>query len=615
MLTPRGFWLFVTLLVTLAAGLFVGSGTIMVVGLAVLAWFLGQWFFFHLRLRGAYRRLSVERRIETPRGPVQSLWSRQRAEVHVTLHQDSPLALPHVLVLDRVPPLAKVKAGTPQADGTLASDEPLEFTYTIECHAPGRLRFEGVKVQLADLQGFFTWSLFVRDRQEIRVLPKVPAKLVHPSLVKRNNSLPLLGTHRHSRPGSGSELLDLRDYIPGDPPKMIAWKASARRDKLMTKEFESEVPVRCTLFIDASQGTRIGPVGRTALGRLVEIAAGVAQANSAERDLTGLCLFDEEAVRVTQRPGRGSTHAARMLDALTEAASLMPIARGVPIGDLVTFAYGLAQDLYPDWLLDDVNHFPIWLPMWSPQPNWSIPKPPLLVRGWWDWPRVLVTRWFRNSFLALGQWRRSRLSPLYHRQYRWRKQLAAILSVLHELGPRGLTWLLEDDEACSHHLQRFLADHQAPYPQPLYDAQGNYLFGSSGKISVLADALVAAIARGKDNELFVLCVDLLEVGPDLAPLERAVCAALARHHQAMVICPWPPSVPLPGEEPKELPAVTDLHEWLLQGATTRMHAAFALVQRAFGRFGVPVVCAAADDTVDIVLNRMQRMKLAPRNWR
>ena len=168
--------------------------------------------------------------------------------------------------------------------------------------------------------------------------------------------------------------------------------------------------MRCTLFIDASQGTRVGPVGRTALGRLVEIAAGVAQANSAERDLTGLCLFDEEATRVTQRPGRGGTHWARMLDALTEAASLMPVARGVPLADLATFAYGLAQDLYPDWLLDDVNHFPIWLPLWAPQPNWSIPKPPLQVRGWWDWPRVLLARWFRNSFLALGQWRRSRLS-------------------------------------------------------------------------------------------------------------------------------------------------------------------------------------------------------------
>ena len=55
----------------------------------------------------------------------------------------------------------------------------------------------------------------------------------------------------------GSELLDLREYRPGDPPKTIAWKASARRDMLITKEFENDVPVRCTLFLD----TRRMPCG------------------------------------------------------------------------------------------------------------------------------------------------------------------------------------------------------------------------------------------------------------------------------------------------------------------------------------------------------------------
>ena len=40
--------------------------------------------------------------------------------------------------------------------------------------------------------------------------------------------------------------------MPGDPPRTIAWKVSARRDRLITKEFESEVPVRCTLFLDTS---------------------------------------------------------------------------------------------------------------------------------------------------------------------------------------------------------------------------------------------------------------------------------------------------------------------------------------------------------------------------
>src|SRR5205807_7342783 len=101
---------------------------------------------------------------------------------------------------------------------------------------------------------------------------------------KRHNLLPPPGINRLLRPGTGSELLDLRDYLPGDPPKTIAWKVSARRDRLITKDFESEVPVRCTLFLDTSNSVRLGPPGKNALARLVEIAATVAQAAAGTRD-------------------------------------------------------------------------------------------------------------------------------------------------------------------------------------------------------------------------------------------------------------------------------------------------------------------------------------------
>src|SRR5439155_4713729 len=136
-------------------------------------------------------------------------------------------------------------------------------------------------------------TLFLRDGTEYRVLPPLADASGHAPTVKRHNLLPPPGVHRLHRAGTGSELLDLRDYLPGDPPKTIAWKASARRDRLITKEFESEVPLRCTLFLDTSQSVRRGGPGNNALTRLAEVAACVAQANAAARDLTGLCIFDE----------------------------------------------------------------------------------------------------------------------------------------------------------------------------------------------------------------------------------------------------------------------------------------------------------------------------------
>src|SRR4029077_5859141 len=160
--------------------------------------------------------------------------------------------------------------------------------YGIRCGLAGRVRFEGVRLEMADLQGVFYHAAFLPGLLALRVLPPLADARGHRPTVKRHNLLPSPGLHRHLRPGSGSELLDLRDYLPGDPPKTIAWKVSARRDRLITKEYESEVPLRCTLFVDTSHSVRVGSIGRNALARVVELSAAVAQATAAARDLTGV---------------------------------------------------------------------------------------------------------------------------------------------------------------------------------------------------------------------------------------------------------------------------------------------------------------------------------------
>ena len=412
MLTTRGYWFFIPTIALLALAIGLGATQLMLICLTLIVWFLGQWFLFQFRVRRTIGQMRVERSLRTSRGEVESVWARQKVEVAVALRLERDTGGPFVVMTDRLPALGHLKGGPLRTDGALAVGAPMTLNYAIECRSAGRLRFEGVKVEFADLQGLFTYAAFVRDRREYRVLPLLAVETAHAPFVKHHNVLSLLGSHRHARPGGSSELLDLRDYLPGDPPRMIAWKVSARRDRLITKEFESEVPIRCTLFLDTSNSVRVGPVGETALCRLVEIAAGISQANASERDLTGLCLFDETGVRETMRAGRGPKHLVQMLGLLTEVANRLPVTPAALVRDLLPVAYGLAQDVYPEWLARDVNSFPYWLPYWSPQPSWAIPR---------GAPRD-----------------GSRIKPRYHREYRMRKQLAAILSVRYELGPGGL---------------------------------------------------------------------------------------------------------------------------------------------------------------------------------
>jgi uncharacterized protein (DUF58 family) len=626
MLTPRGIWLLFSVLALTGVALAADVPSLTLVGLTLLLWFVAAWFWFAVRLRLLNGRLHVERLVSDERGPVQSLWAGQAVAVRVRLHNSRRLPSPYLNLRDRVPVGGRCLAGAPDADGSVGQGRPMEIDYCVYCLAPGTLRFEGLAVHVADVQGLFYHYLFLQDVREYRVLPPLADARGHVPTVKRHNLLPLLGAHRHRRPGSGSELLDLREYLPGDPPKTIAWKVSARRDRLMTKVFESEVPVRCTLFVDTSASVRIGSPVDNALTRLVEITAAVAQATAAARDLTGLCLFDEAGTQYL-RPARGARHLLSVLGRLTDVAGLPAASARAPVGGVLPLAYGFARETYPQILHADVNAFPVWLPWLFPQPAYTLRLPRWRARSWSGHPLVWLRRFLRRLRLKLRQAVVARLWARHRVAYRWRKQMAALLSVRYGLGPGGLSLLLEDDERCSLYLQRFLADHRVPYQLPLYDAEGRYLFAAPAKVDVLARVLLHAVARGRDNEAFVMLADLLELGDHLGPLLRAVKVALARHHQVTLVCPWPPAMPLPprhapGGEPATQAdqgltvGLTNPLAGLIDAATVqRFHRAYHELRRTFGRLGVPVLCARREDPVQLILQRLERLRVHERGVR
>ncbi|MBY0524929.1 MAG: DUF58 domain-containing protein [Gemmataceae bacterium] len=661
MLTSRGWgFLIVSLGLVLLAGLAppYGHTTLVLVGMTMLLWFLAQWLTFALRIRLIAPRISTRREVHDERGRVENLWAGRSFHVRVQIVLDSWLGLPYAMLSDRVPFGVKAEGGETQYEGEVQAGRPIELAYRIHCLSAGQVRFEGVRVQLADLQGFFYHAMFVTDARVHRVLPMlVDAEGRGPS-TKRHNLLPPPGVHRLRRPGSGSELLDLRDYLPGDPPKMIAWKVSARRDRLITKEFESEVPVRCTLFVDTSNSVRLGPPGQNALSGEVEIAAAVAQATVGARDLVGLCLFDEEKVHVV-RPGRTPHHLNSILNQLADAAGLAPTQGKARIDGLLPAAFSFADEVYPHLLAAHVNRYPFWLPWLSPQPHYAIRHPTfgdrlfrwlpvwlglyalVAFHVWFvgmillvlvalymasfaqdlTWPLLLLIPGLSGLALTAALWRLGSaiLFPVRRRMARWRKLLAAVLSVRHGLAPGGLAMLMEDDDEFSYHVQRFLSDHHVPYALPLYDRKGRYLFASPGKVEVLAKALLNAVAHSHDNELFVLLADLLELPDQLGPLLAAVSVALARHHQVMIVCPWPPGVaPPPSRQAQAGFAHAPfrplgggplrLTEVLQQATTLRFHEAFHRLRHQFARVGAAVLCAQGQDPAPLIVERLDRLR-------
>jgi uncharacterized protein (DUF58 family) len=657
MITVRGWWFLLSAVLLVLTGAALGLTALLLTGLVLVVWFGFEWLLFVARTQGTLR---LERTVLDERGPVDTLWAGQTFTVRVALHLDGVLRWPFLVADDFVPLGVEPLEGEAGAEGEIAPGVPVEWEYRIRCHAAGLARFEGVRVQTADLQGFFYRDVFLRFTAALRVLPVLAGQGGRTATTKRHNLLLPPGIHRLRRPGSGSELLDLRDYLPGDPPKTIAWKVSARRDRLITKEFESEVPVRCTLFVDTSNSVRLAapPPGGPrhgvsqgkALDRLVQLAAGLLQRFTASRDPAGLCLFDETGFSAV-RPDRTGSHLTQMLHRLADAAALGPTAERVHPDHLLPLAYSFAQEVYPDLLRPAVNAVPWWLTWFLAIPSYTRHlrsvmaslfhrKRWLLFGGFclgglifylstFGWgtlrsaasalrvhPLALLALLsllmtfceIAYVFVLLVNRRRQRLMI-------WRKRLAALLAVRYGAAGGGLEALMEDDDAFSLLMQRFLNDHRVPYSLPLYNSRGRYRFAAPEKVGVLAGALLRAVGKGHDNELFVLLADLVELDDHLAPLLRAVRVALARHHQVVVICPWPPGLRLPRQEmtaqPPDLRRAADAEVWGL-ATTARFHAAYARMRRTFARMGVPVVCAEGDEPAALVLERLEQLRMLGR---
>jgi uncharacterized protein (DUF58 family) len=123
------------------------------------------------------------------------------------------------------------------------------------------------------------------------------AALIYPRLEIDAPPLPndnALATAQASR-GRGDELAMLRDYRPSDPLRGIAWKASARHDTLLVKEFEHYHGREIVLSFASL-------VGLDREGRISRLARWVCAAESAQLRYT-LELPDGKV-----GPGLGSDH-------------------------------------------------------------------------------------------------------------------------------------------------------------------------------------------------------------------------------------------------------------------------------------------------------------------
>lgn len=124
------------------------------------------------------------------------------------------------------------------------------------------------------------------------------------------------------KPGEGPELRELRDHRPGDPFRRIAWKASARKGKLLVRETEDETQITRMILVDASATMRGDDRGTAKIDYAIEMVAQAASITLARGDRLGLVGFDARPV-VYIPPGSGHNHLRSLVAAAVDLRTIV----------------------------------------------------------------------------------------------------------------------------------------------------------------------------------------------------------------------------------------------------------------------------------------------------
>ena len=120
-----------------------------------------------------------------------------------------------------------------------------------------------------------------------------------------------LGRHTQNLAGVGTEPYALREYLPGDGLRKIHWKASARHDRLITREETWERGARLVILLDAARGMSGLDGDRSKLDHALAACLALARVASARGDqVTFVAFSDRIERRLRIKGGRQSIQAA-----------------------------------------------------------------------------------------------------------------------------------------------------------------------------------------------------------------------------------------------------------------------------------------------------------------
>jgi uncharacterized protein (DUF58 family) len=207
------------------------------------------------------------------------------------------------------------------SQGEVPAGGRLRVVLRVSGRRVGRFGIHGLSLEVQGNPGLYEVPLTFANPFGVEVMPHAYQAFAHQARGGRSHR-----SADRGRPGptagDGEQLRELREHRAGDALRRVAWKASAKRGRLMVREYEREERDVVWFVLDASVELGAGSPGSTPLDRAIDEVAGYATRHAARGDRIGLCVVGARTLH-SLKPDRGTTHTARILQVLSQVATFV----------------------------------------------------------------------------------------------------------------------------------------------------------------------------------------------------------------------------------------------------------------------------------------------------
>lgn len=193
----------------------------------------------------------------------------------------------------------------------LGWDDERTISLRLRCARWGVHELSDVLLRAHDRFGLVAWEWRERREHLLRVYPRPEALR---GVVAARETQVFAGNEVARAKGDGLEFADVRPFVPGDRPRSINWRVSARRGGLHVNERHPERNTDVILFLDSFAEAR--RLDESTLDLAVRAASSLAQRYLERRDRVGLVGFG--GILRWLVPGTGRMQLYRIADALLE---------------------------------------------------------------------------------------------------------------------------------------------------------------------------------------------------------------------------------------------------------------------------------------------------------